>query len=78
MVNQSTTYKVEHGLCSTAVQEIFTPNENDVNLRGSRDGDWVIPRADTVNYGTETPGCRGPITCLVTFYTIDCFQIGIG
>ena len=55
-------YKVKHGLCPTPVQDIFTPNENDINLRGNRDGDWIIPRANTVNYGIETLRYRGPIT----------------
>merc|ERR1712055_1181256 len=54
--------KVKHCLCPTPVQDIFTPNENDINLRGNRDGDWIIPRANTVNYGIETLRYRGPIT----------------
>ena len=55
-------YKVKNGLCPSPVQEIFTQNMNDINLRGNRDGDWIIPRANTVNYGIETLRYRGPIT----------------
>ncbi len=55
-------YKVKHGLCPSPVQAIFTPLENNVNLRGDRNGDWVIPRVESVNYGIETLRYRGPIT----------------
>ena len=55
-------YKVKHGLCPSPVQAIFTPLENNVNLRGERNGDWVIPCVESVNYGIETLRYRGPIT----------------
>ena len=35
---------------------------HNVNLRGDRDGEWVIPRVESVNYGIETLRYRGPIT----------------
>ena len=47
-------YKVKHKLCLAPIQEIFRENENAPNLR--MDGDWVIPRASTVNYGIDTEG----------------------
>ena len=46
-------FKVKHNLCPKPVQEIFKQNEN---------GDWVIPKIRTENYGKETLRYRGPIT----------------
>lgn len=55
-------YKVKHGLCPIPVQEIFIRNESDINLRhGNKDGDFIIPRVRTVNYGKETLRYRGPV-----------------
>jgi hypothetical protein len=53
-------YKVKHKLCPAPIQEIFRENENAPNLR--MDGDWVVPKARTVNYGIETIRYRGPVT----------------
>ena len=56
-------YKVKHGLCPIPVQEIFIRNESNLNLRhGNKDGDFIIPRVRTVNYGKETLRYRGPVT----------------
>ena len=55
-------YRVKHKLCPAPIQEIFTEKENTPNFRNERDGDWVIPRTRTVNYGLETIRYRGPVT----------------
>ena len=43
-------YKVKHGLCPSPVQAIFTPLENNVNLRGDRNGDWVYPEDTSLQW----------------------------
>ena len=55
-------YKVKHNLCPAPIKEIFTLNSNERNFRDERNGDWVIPKVRTVNYGLETIRYRGPIT----------------
>ena len=55
-------YKAKHKLCPEPIQEIFRENENAPNFRNERDGDWILPRTRTVNYGIETIRYRGPVT----------------
>ena len=55
-------YKVKNNLCPAPIKEIFRENKNEINLRGNRNGDWVIPKVRTVNNGLETIRYRGPLT----------------
>ena len=50
-------YKVKNNLAPAPVQEIFKLNSSD-----RANGDWVIPKARTVNNGLETVRYRGPLT----------------
>ena len=55
-------YIVKNDLCPEPIQQIFIENENETNFRENRNGDWVIPKARTVNNGLETIRYRGPVT----------------
>ena len=48
-------YKVKNGLSPKIMADLFTPKS-----RGK--GDFVIPKVETVNRGTETIRYRGPLT----------------
>ena len=48
-------YKVKNGLSPKIMADLFTPKS-----RGKRD--FVIPKVETVNRGTETIRYRGPLT----------------